>query len=412
MIALLKQRDFRFAWFGGFFALTGDWMLFIALPIYLYELTGSALTTSALFAVRLVPAIALASLAGAYVDRWDRRRTLVIANLAQIAAVVPLVAITSPGTVWIAFPSAFALSVLLRFVGPAEHALLPRLVTADELPTANALNALNNNLARLTGPAIGGVVMAAVGLPATVALTVACHAVAALAFLAVSVDARPERSEPPAGAEPASILGEWLAGLRLIRRRRQVRRLVALGSVGSFGEGIMSVMFVVWVADILGGGARELGWLMSAQAVGGIAGGLLLGQIAGRFAPVKLLGYGAIIFGALDLALFNYPRFLTGVWLGLVIIGLVGLPVVAYVTGLNTLLQQTVEDAYRGRVFGAMSTLGSGLQLVGTGVAGLLGGVVGPLVLLNLQGGSYMLVGLLALLMLTGSPAPEAAEPE
>lgn len=101
-----------------------------------------------------------------------------------------------------------------------------------------------------------------------------------------------------------------------------------------------------------------------------------------------------------DLALFNYPRFFDGVWIGVVIIAIVGVPAVANTAGLTTMLQQSVEDAYRGRVFGVMGTLGSSLQLVGTLLAGLLGGVLGPLTLLNIQGGAYMLVGSLALLLL------------
>jgi len=344
------------------------------------------------------------------VDRWDRRRTLIIANFVQIAAVVPLIAFDRSGQVWIAFPSAFILSSMQQFVGPAEHALLPRLVDPDQLPVANALNTLNNNLARLIGPAIAGIVMSTSGLSATVALTAAFHAIAAMSFLAISVASQPGNSLAPIRSETTSIRSDWADGFKLLRRRPEVRTLVGVGNISSFGQGIMGVMFVVWVTDVLGGGARELGWLMSAQAVGGIAGGLLLGLIVSRIAPISLFGYGAIVFGALDLALFNYPRAFEGLWIGVVLIGLVGLPAASYVTGLNTLMQETVEDEYRGRVYGTMGMTGAILQLSGTAIAGLLGGMLGPLFLLNLQGGAYVLQGVLALVLIgrvrTDRPEP------
>ena len=185
----------------------------------------------------------------------------------------------------------------------------------------------------------------------------------------------------------------------------------SLESIGFLGEGVMSVMFVVWVSEVIGGGAQELGWLMSGQAVGGIAGGIVLAAVSHRFSPIGLYGFAGMIFGLLDLSLFNYPRVIESVWLGVVIIGIAGLPVVAYDTGITTLLQHTVEDLYRGWVFGVMGTLGASLQLVGTLLAGLLGGLLGPLTLLNIQGGSYVLVGVLALVLLPRTMAGEEQAP-
>jgi MFS family permease len=408
MIAVLRQRDFLLAWCGGFLALTGNWVMFIALPIYIYELTDSAVATSGIFLVRLIPGIVLSSLAGAYVDRWDRKRTLVIANLGQLVVVLPVLLVTSEAWLPLLLVFAGVQSTLNRFIEPAENALLPRLVQEDELVTANALNALNNNLARLLGPAIGGSIVALYGLRAAVVIDVVCFGLTALLVSLIATSGRVQRSNEP-GERHESIWSEWRAGLGFIRRRRAVSTLLGLESIGYLGEGVMSVMFVVWVADVLGGGAREMGWLMSGQAVGGLVGGALLGTVAGRLVPVRLLGYGGLLFGATDLVLFNYPRFFDAVWLGVVIIAIVGLPIVAYATVMTTLLQQSVEDAFRGRVFGVMATLGSCLQLIGTLLAGLLGGLLGPLTLLNIQGGSYMLVGALALILLPRAIARDAA---
>jgi len=409
VIAPLRERDFRLAWFGGLAAMLGDWALFIALPIHVYRLTGSTLATGGMFVAQLVPALLLGSVAGVFVDRWDRKRTLVVANLLLALCLLPLLAVRSADWVWVTYAVGAGQAVVAQFVRPAEGALLPRLVEEDHLLAANALNTLNDNLARLLGPALGGSAMGLFGLAAVVWLVVACLLIAAGLLAAIAASGRAgasPRPGPAATGNPMATLGrEWREGVALVRRDRVVAILLLLQGIASFGEGVFSVMFVVWVNDVLAGGARELGWLMSAQAVGGLLGGALLGPVLARLGPVRLLGFGAVLFGLLDVALFNYPRLVPGLWPGLLLIALVGLPAITIGAGFATLVQRAVEDEFRGRVFGVIGTSSALLRLAGTLVAGLLGGLVGPLLLLNLQGGSYVVMGLLALRCLPGTAA-------
>jgi MFS family permease len=414
MIATLRQRDFALAWLGGLISMMGDWVLYIALPLYVYQLTGSTLATSAMFIAELIPALLFGSVAGVFVDRWDRKRTMVISNLLLAVTLLPLLAVRSADWVWLAYLVGFVQSSISQFFRPAENALLPRLVDEERLLNANSLNALNNNLARLLGPAVGGSVMGLYGISAVVLVDAVSFLAAAGMIALISTSGRIER----AGAATTEVAQrawrkvwrEWMEGVTLVRRHRAVALLLGLNGVALLGEGVFSVMFVVWVGDVLGGGSRELGWLMSAQAVGGLLGGVLFGSIADRFSPVRLLGVGSIIFGILDLALFNYPLFVSGIWIGIALIGLVGIPTIGIGAGFTTLLQRAVRDEYRGRVFGIMGTTSALLQLAGTVIAGVLGGVLGPIVLLNIQGGSYVLMGLLALVVLPMVLPREVAE--
>lgn len=406
MIATLRQRDFLLAWLGGLISMMGDWVLFIALPIYIYQLTGSTLATSAMFVARLVPALLFGSVAGVFVDRWDRKRTMVVANLLLAVILLPLLALRSADLVWIAYVVGFVQASVSQFFRPAENAFLPRLVAEEDLLAANSLNALNNNLARLLGPALGGAVMGGFGISAVVLIDAGSFLMAAglIAVIRTSGQVVKEASDPAAVAQRAwrRVWREWVEGMALLRRHRVIAALVTVSAISALGEGVFGVMFVVWVHDVLGGGSRELGWLMSAQAVGGLLGGALLGSSAHRFSPVRVFGLGSLVFGVLDLALFNYPLFLSGIWIGIVLIGLVGIPTISAGAGFMTMLQQAVPDAYRGRVFGISGTIAALLQLAGTLIAGTLGGVVGPIVLLNIQGGSYVLMGVLALVILPG----------
>src|SRR5262245_15580007 len=103
MIALLRQRNFALLWFGGLISMMGDWMLWIALPIYVYQLSGSALATSVALICRILPRLLLGSMAGVFVDRWDRRRTMVITNLLLAVGLLPLLLVQSVEWLWLVY---------------------------------------------------------------------------------------------------------------------------------------------------------------------------------------------------------------------------------------------------------------------------------------------------------------------
>ncbi|HEY1012599.1 MAG TPA: MFS transporter [Herpetosiphonaceae bacterium] len=412
MNLLLRHRNFRLLWTGALISMIGDWMLMTALPIYVYQLTGSALATSITFAASTLPGLALSSIAGVFVDRWDRRQVMVVCNVLFALALLPLLAVRSPGQVWIAYAVAFAQSCIARFFRPAENALLPLLVGEDDLVGANALNALNDNLARLAGPPLGGLIAGAASLGGVVAADALSFAVAALLIALVRPPAASNAAEAaaPAETQPPSVGRELRAGLALAWRRPMVRLVCAIGAICSIGEGMMSVMFILWVSKVLGGGAREVGWFMGAQAIGGIIGGLIIGRVAKALGTIRLLWVSGVLFGAIDLLLFNYPRVAGGLWPGLALIALVGVPAVGFFTAQTSLLQQHVPDAYRGRVFGAIGMLSAGCYLASTLLAGLIGGGLEPMAVLTVQGAAYMAAGLLVLVS-ASEPRPGGLEP-
>ena len=283
----LRRRGFLLVWTAGLISMAGDWMLRITLPILVFELTGSVTATSAVVIANGVPTLLFGSVAGVFVDRWDRRRVMVVTSLAQAIAVLPLMAVHDAGSVWIVYAVTFAVASLGQFFRPAEAALLPSLVEPDQLVAANSLNAVNNNLARLAGPAIGGIVAAWSGL-AAVAVADTATFVAAVALLAlVPGRHRAETAErdqaaitdAPEGRDRSgihravrSVWRELVDGMALVRRSRVLLVLIATFTLTSVGEGLMGALFAVYVKEGLEGGVTEVGWLMSAQAVGGIVG--------------------------------------------------------------------------------------------------------------------------------------------
>jgi MFS family permease len=393
---LLRHPAFSLLWIAGLVSMTGDWLLMIALPIYVFKLTGSPATTSAVVAASVAAALLFGVVAGVYVDRWDRRRTLVVANLLQVLAIAPLLLVDSASRVWIGLIVAFAESGLSQFVGPAEHALLPRLVAEDQLGVANSLNTLNSNIARLGGPALGAIVAVTLGLSGATLLDAASFAVAAglIALIGGTHRAQPAPADPA----PLPAADRWwfdlAQGLRTIGGSRVLRALFLVATITAVGEGIMGSLFVVFAARGVQGGSSSIGWLMSAQAVGGIIGGLLAATVARRLPPVPTVITTTVLFGLVDVVIFNTPRITSALAPQLVLFVLVGIPGAIGLAAMMTLLQSAVGDSLRGRVFAAVGVVESGAALVGTALAASLADRFGVFTVLTAQGLGYVVAGL------------------
>src|SRR5207249_1937557 len=138
---------------------------------------------------------------------------------------------------------------------------------------------LSNNLARLLGPPLGGAIAALFGIGGVALGDSLSFVVAGLLIALIVMPARAPQAAAPPAEETAShawrrLWREWVDGLRVVRRERVVAVIFTMLAIGSLGEGVMSVLFVGFVNRVVGGGAPELGWLMSAQAVGGLLGSL------------------------------------------------------------------------------------------------------------------------------------------
>jgi MFS family permease len=403
MWATLRQRNFSLLWFAGLISYIGNWMLYIALPVAIYELTESTLAISAMLIAGIVPSILFGSVAGVFVDRWERKRTMVIANLLLVLSIVPLLFVRSADLLWLVFLVRFVQSTLSQFFTPAESSLLPQLVDQQYLVSANALNSLNNSLARLVGPSIGGLLAVALGLSGVVIIDILTYLIAAVLIALISGSSRAALSDQSVislTATVSKVKHDWLDGLRFIRKSPIIRVLFICIAVTSIGEGIMGTLFVPFVNEVLGGEALQVGWLMSAQAVGSLLGGVVIGWIGVRTQPHRLLAVGAILIGIIDLLIFNYPAVIPGIVPAIVLFVVVGVPVVALLTGYDTLIQLNVEDRFRGRVFGAFGTTASLFALVGTTFAGTAGDILGIVPVINIQGYGYFAAGCICLLLI------------
>lgn len=401
MLKTLRQRNFSLLWFAGLISITGNWMLFVALPVLVYTMTGSVLAVGGMLLAQTLPGILFSSVAGVFVDRWERKRTIVIVNVLLAVSILPLLLVRSEDWLWLVYVVVFMQSTLGKFFAPAENAFLPLLSDPKLLPSANALNSLNNNLGRLIGPALGGLIAAQYGLQGVVLIDALTYTAAAGLAVLINVTSHPGRADITADSlSLRRFTREWLDGVRLIWRKRTLRVLFVLNAFTAIGESVMYVMFVPFVTEILHGDSAHVGGIMSAQAVGGVIGGMLISQVAPRIKPYKLLGFGAVLIGLCDLVTFNYSAFFTGIWVAYLMMVLAGPASVSFGAGFQTLFQNNTDDVYRGRVFGTFGLTTSLFMLVGIAITGFAGERLGIVPVINVQSFVYIIGGVFCLVAL------------
>jgi MFS family permease len=397
--SLLRTRNFGLLWLAGLISITGDWVLRVALPVYVLRLTGSASALAVVVMAGLVAGLIAGPAAGVFIDRWDRRRVLVCVNAAQAAGVLPLLAVGSASQAWIAVAVAFGESALAQVASPAESALLPGLVGPDQLASANSMLSVANFVARLTGPAVGGAVTATARLDGAAGIDAATFATAAIACALITGTHRPGRAGHPGLRERGWPRGpgrwrrlrlEFADGVAAIAASRMATAVLVFVTVISVGEGMMSSLFAVWVIRAMHMDGRQMGWMLSAQAMGGIAGSLTGTLAVRRFRPVSLSSVCMALFGLGDLAIFNAPRWDSALWPLITLFFAIGIVAGAGYPPLITLFQLAAPDRMRGRMFAVLAGAQAAASIAGAAAAGALGGRVSPVSLLTAQGAGYV----------------------
>lgn len=402
----LAQPGVRLLLGAGLVSLSGDWVLRVGLAYYVYALTGSTVASAGMLLASFIPQIALSSLAGVFVDRWDPKRTIVVTNLTLAGGLLPLLLVRHPRDVWVVFVVVAWEGAVQQFFAPAEQKMLPLVADPAELPTVNALYGQNREVSRLLGAALGGAVVAAGGLVPVVLADLASFLIAAALCLSLPVvesgrrPASTGRGWTTLGSRIRELRHEWADGLRLSTRESVLRALLIFLAIVSVGEGVMGTLFAPFVRSVLHGSGGDFGLINAAQAAGGIGGGLVAASLGRRLDPVATLSYCAIAFGAIDLVLFLYPLAWPAVWPAAMLIAGAGVAGTFMLTAAMTLMQEHTTDRYRGRVFGALGAVEGVAIVTGTVAAGVLAHVLGIVAVLSVQGAGYIAAGVLALALL------------
>lgn len=408
MYPVLRRRNFALLWLGGLISAAGDWLLGLALPFYVYQRTGSVVATGIIFMLHILPGVLFGSLAGVLADRWDRRRTMLLADLARAVILLGLIPLVySPTGLWLSYPIVALEATISQVFWPAQGALLPRLVGEDELVAANALNTVSDSVLRLTAPALGGALYALSGLGSVVLLDSGSYLFSALMVALLHVPSPPAELPKPQEAPDiaatwwGALWRDWLAGVRVVQRDALLATVFLVAGLDGLARGLVGVLLYVFVQHVLRAGAEVMGAMVSATGIGTLLTGLVLGKVGQTRHLARLIVGQQVLLGVAFLATFSSRSVPVVVALSIP----VGIGFASSI-GSGTLLQTRAAERYRGRVLGTFGTTVALTLLGGEGLATLLGSAMGVLPLLYAAGGVALgsgLVGLFGFRQATGT---------
>ncbi len=362
----LEKRDLRLFFAGQAVSLAGTWMQSVALSWLVWRLTRSSEMLGAVNFLGSAPVFLFGIWAGSLADRFPRRRVVLATQTNAILQAALLAALTLSGLVrpWHVLVLSAMLGLTYAFEIPARQALLADLAGHD-VPNAIALNSSIVNAARIAGPALAGMVVASVGEGWAFALNAASFVGTYWALLVI----RPPPQPPPTAGGGAHVL----EGLAYAGRTSHVRALLALLTVSSLFAMPYQTLVPVLSTDVLGGGPRLYGVLLSCAGAGALAGavGLLLRKGLSGLARRVALGASLLGAGILALAL-SRSAVLSGAALAVA-----GFGFITQMAGTMTLLQGLAPNEMRGRLMGLFSTLFVGVTPFGALAAGFAASRVG-----------------------------------
>jgi MFS family permease len=367
----LSHKNYKLFFSGQGISLIGTWMTRIATSWLVYRLSGSALLLGVVGFAGQIPSFLLAPFAGVLVDRWNRHRLLiatqVLALLQSLALAV--LALTGLIKIWHIIALSVFQGLINAFDMPARQAFVVEMVDRrEDLANAIALNSSLVNAGRLLGPAIGGVVIAAVGEGW-------CFMIDAISYVAVigSLLAMRITSRMFGATSDANIFKQLREGWNYAARFAPIRNVLLLLALVSLVGVPYTVLMPVFVTKELHGGPNALGLLMAASGVGALVGALFLAARKsvlglGKYIPVTAASFGA------GLILFSFTRVL---WLSIPLMVVTGLGFMIQMAASNTVLQTIVDEDKRGRIMSFYTMAFMGTAPFGSLLAGSLAERIG-----------------------------------
>ena len=366
--SLWSNRNFVLLWGGQFVSQVGDRLAMVAFPWLVYTATGSTLSTGIVLAIYTLPYLLFGMFAGVAIDRLNKRRVMLAAELARMALVL-LVPLAADVGMWLVFVISFAMASLSVVFDPAKLSLLPDIVRREQLMRANSLLATAETLTEVLGYAGAGFLLAAVS-------TTTAFRLDALTFLVSAVTLALMAYTPPvrAAAERAarSFGRELREGFAYMRRHRGLLANTLLTVVLALGGGAVYPLTFFLAVEVLDGGTRAFGVFEAALAVGALTGAVSVAWLARRLRAGRVILVGFAVIGAAMMAVAAVDR----VWVAAAVFGVMGIANSAAIISIDTYVQRTVPEHLRGRVWGSRFTLTQGSYAVSVIAAGALAGVV------------------------------------
>ncbi|MGH2533878.1 MAG: MFS transporter [Thermomicrobiales bacterium] len=365
--AVLRHRDFRILWAAEFVSTIGTQMQRVAIAWQVYELTGDALSLGFLGLVRFGPVVLFGLFGGVLADQRDRRKLLILSQTLLFVCSLGLAAVAAADAASLAviYVLTFLAAAVSSFAGPSRQALIPALVPRNELAGAMSLNVLAMQVATISGPALGGWIIAWRGVDAVYFLD-------AVSFLVLIGAVFLLQARPPVVGATVGTFAAALEGFRFVRRSPVLLGVMGVDFVATF-FGASMVLMPIFADEVLGVGAGGVGLLYAAPAAGAVIGSVVMSLAplprrpgAGVLAAIGLYGAAIAGFGLSTI----FP-------LSLALLALSGAADAVSMALRHTIRNLVTPDELRGRVAATHSMFAMGGPQLGEFEAGLAAAVIG-----------------------------------
>ena len=368
---VLRIPGFRRLFIAQTISDIGDGLTFLTLLLLVNDLTHSAAALAVMSIAVAVPPMTIGLAAGAYADRLDRRRIMLVSDSLRGVLVLGFVALATIERLPILYALAFVQASIGTFFTPARGALIPRVVPAEGLLAANSVTQISRVIAGLIGTGLAGVIVGLTGQvwPAFVVDAATFFVSVAIVY---GVDRSLGRPEAHEAAQQAGIVASIGEGLRAIGRSRTLVATLTGTAMAMLGLGGVNVLFVPFLVNVLAISPAWAGPLEGAQTLSMILAGGLVATLAARFSASRIMTFClvgvAIVVGGLSIV----PN-LVGLFIVLFAVGWFVTPLQAAAT---TLLQTGTPDKLRGRVLSAFQATTSTTTILSTAAAGIAADII------------------------------------
>jgi len=350
---LTGNRNYRLLWIGQIVSQLGDWFNSVAIYALLLELTGSATSVALMIIVQFLPMAVIGPVAGVVVDRVNRRRLMIGADVLRGMLILALLVVQRADQIWIVYLVMGATVSLTAFFEPARTAVIPNVTSRAQLLTANALSSATWSAMLAIGAGVGGVVTALFGRNVAFLVNAISFFASAVVIARTAFNADPPESKRPAGWASITGIGDLIEGIRYIRSDRHVAALMLVKAGWGIAGGVLLLMTVMGqrVFPVGGSAAAGIGVLYAARGIGAGIGPIMARAWLGQ-QPDEMRR--AIAPSYVLVALF-YLMLSWSTTIGFASVAVVGAHAAGSVLWVfsTVLLQLSVPDRFRGRVFSA-----------------------------------------------------------
>ncbi|NUM43518.1 MAG: MFS transporter [Anaerolineales bacterium] len=399
---LLRNRDFRLLWIGQSISNFGDSMTNLALLLLVNHLTGSTAALATMAIVLALPTLTFGLIAGVYVDRWDRKRVMIVSDLIRGVLVLGFVLVDAPEKLWLLYLIGFLQASIGTFFNPARSALIPNLIPREGLLAANSLTQMTQIMFGLLGAAAAGAMIGALDLywPAFVidALTFFI-ALALVAFIHYQRQTAPKTD----AVSPKVIFGELVGGLRITFGNRVLAGTILALAVTMLGLGAVNILLVPLIVNDLQIPETWFAGVEFAQVSAMILSGAVLAGLAAKFKPTQILAVSFVGVGV-TIGLLSG---VSAAWQLLAILFGAGLFITPLQASAQTIAQTAVPDEVRGRTGAANNAVITTANLISMAAAGVLADAMGVRTVFIVSGVVVASAGLIAALMFRGVEMPQ-----